>query len=91
MQTEEHHAHPPYMLIWGVLAILMAGKVAVSLIIGVKWLAILLLLIISISSALLVAFYYMHLKFEPKKLWLVAAIPLPLIAIFILTVMQEFR
>jgi caa(3)-type oxidase subunit IV len=79
------------MMIWGVLAVLMAGKVAVSLAIGLKWLAVVLLVIISMVSALLVAFYYMHLRFEPKRLWLLAAIPIPLIAISLLTVMQEFR
>ena len=91
MEAGEKHAHPPYMLIWGVLAVLMAGKVAVSLAIGLKWLAVLLLVIISLVSALLVALYYMHLRFEPKKLWLLAAVPIPLIAILILVVMQEFR
>ncbi len=91
MQTGEKTVHPPYMLIFGVLAVLMAGKVAVSLAIGLKWLAIVLLVIISLTSALLVALYYMHLRFEQKRLWLLAAVPIPLIAILILVVMQEFR
>ncbi len=91
MQTGEKTVHPPYMLIFGVLAVLMAGKVVVSLAIGLKWLAIVLLVIISITSALLVALYYMHLRFEQKRLWLLAAVPIPLIAILILVVMQEFR
>jgi hypothetical protein len=45
---------------------------------------------VSLTSALLVALYYMHLRFEPKKLWLIAAVPIPLIFILILTVIQEF-
>lgn len=84
-------AHPPYMLIWGVLAVLMFGKVAVSLVGMPQWLSITLLVLISLTSALLVALYYMHLKFEPRRLWLLAAVPLPLILILILVVIQEFR
>jgi len=91
MQTGEKTVHPPYMLIFGVLAVLMAGKVVVSLAIELKWLAIVLLLMISMASALLVALYYMHLRFEQKRLWLLAAIPIPLIALLLLVVMQEFR
>jgi caa(3)-type oxidase subunit IV len=59
--------------------------------VGVRWLAITLLVAISLLSALLVALYYMHLRFEPRKLWLLAAVPIPLIALLILTVIQEFR
>jgi cytochrome c oxidase subunit 4 len=91
MQTGDKKIHPPYMMIWGVLAVLMFGKVAVSMAVGVRWLAITLLVAISLLSALLVALYYMHLRFEPRKLWLLAAVPIPLIALLILTVIQEFR
>ncbi len=84
------HAPPPYMMIWGVLAVLMFAKVGVSLIGMPQWLSIALLIMISLLSALLVALYYMHLKFEPKKLWILAAVPIPLVIIFLLFVMQDF-
>lgn len=90
MQNEAH-ASPPYMFIWGVLAVLMFAKVGVSLVGMAQWMSILLLVTISLVSALLVALYYMHLRFEPRKLWILAAVPIPLIFILILTVMQEFR
>jgi cytochrome c oxidase subunit IV len=83
-------AHPPYMLIWGVLAVLMFAKVGVSLIGMPQWLSIALLVMISLISALLVALYYMHLRFEPRKLWILAAIPFPLVLILLLLVMQDF-
>ncbi len=89
--SSDESAHPPYMFIWGVLAVLMFAKVGVSLIGMPKWLSVALLVVISLVSALLVALYYMHLKFEQRRVWVLAAIPLPLIAIFILMVMQEFR
>jgi cytochrome c oxidase subunit IV len=83
--------HPPYMMIWGILAFLMFAKVGVSLVGMPKWLSVALLVVISLVSALLVALYYMHLKFEQRRVWVLAAIPLPLIAILILVVIQEFR
>ncbi|TVR55820.1 MAG: hypothetical protein EA421_05450 [Gemmatimonadales bacterium] len=90
MQNEAH-ASPPYMFIWGVLAVLMFAKVGVSLVGMPQWMSIFLLVTISLVSALLVALYYMHLRFEPKKLWVLAAVPIPLIFILILVVIQEFR
>ena len=57
MQTGEKTVHPPYMLIFGVLALLMAGKVVVSLVIGIKWLAIMLLLMISMASSSLTCIF----------------------------------
>lgn len=83
--------HPPYMLIWGILAVLMLGKVGVALIEVPKWVSVGILVLLSLVSALLVALYYMHLRFEPKRLWILAAIPIPLAIIFILSVMTEFR
>lgn len=88
---QQSEKQPPYMAIWAVLAVLMFAKVAVSLIGMAQWLAVTILVAISFTSALLVALYYMHLKFESKKLWLLAAVPFPLIVIFIVAVMQEFR
>ena len=89
MSTEEH-THPPYMKIWGLLAAMMGLKVLVGLSSLPKSIAVALLIIISFSSAILVALYYMHLRFETKKLWLLALVPFPLIAILILTVIQEW-
>lgn len=89
MQTGEK-AHPPYMIIWGVLAVLMLAKVGVSLIGVEKWVAVTLLVIISLVSALLVALYYMHLRFEPKRLWVLAFVPIPLIFILLILAMQDF-
>jgi cytochrome c oxidase subunit IV len=84
-------AHPPYLIIWGVLAVLMFAKVGVSLVGMARWMSVTLLVMISFVSALLVALYYMHLRFEPRKLWVLAAIPIPLILILLALVMQDFR
>jgi caa(3)-type oxidase subunit IV len=41
-------------------------------------------------KATLVALYYMHLRWEPRRLWILATSPLPLIAILILAVLMEY-
>ena len=86
----EQHTHPPYMKIWAVLAVLMFGKVLVGLSGLPKQVAVAILVVISLLSAALVALYYMHLRFETKRLWLLALLPFPLVAILILTVIQEW-
>ena len=53
------------------------------------WLA-LGLIVMAIWKALLVALYYMHLRFEPRRLWILAASPLPLAAILVVAVLTEF-
>lgn len=88
---EGSHGHPPYMMIWGVLAILMFAKVGVSVMDIPKSMAVSILVVISLVSAGLVALYYMHLRFEPNRLRLVALAPLPLVAIMILTILMEYR
>jgi len=53
------------------------------------WLA-LGLIVMAIWKALLVTLYYMHLRFEPKRLWVLATAPLPLVVILIAAVLTEF-
>lgn len=89
MESREK-VHPPYMIIWGVLAILMFAKVGVSMMGLPKWFAITVLVTISFISALLVALFYMHLRFEPNRVRLVALAPLPLVAILIIAMMMEY-
>ncbi len=90
MQAHEKDP-PPYMMIWFILAILMFGKVGISMLGLPQAVSIALLVLVSLVSALLVALYYMHLRFESKRLWIMAAAPIPLIFILILVVIQEFR
>ena len=90
--TEGHddHGDPPYFLIWGVLLILTLAEVGYAFLGLPKfWLAAG-LIVMAIWKALLVALYYMHLRWEPKRLWVLAASPLPLVAILILAVITEY-
>jgi cytochrome c oxidase subunit 4 len=96
MQTESvttgeaAHKHPPYMLVFFGLAVLTAAEVLVAFVSGMpKTILIVVLLLLAVWKALLVALYYMHLKFEPRKLWWLVLSPLPLAAILVLTVLME--
>ena len=55
-----------------------------------QWLLATGLILMALWKALLVAIYYMHLKWEPKRLWILAASPLPLAVILVIAVLTEF-
>jgi cytochrome c oxidase subunit 4 len=84
------HKAPSYMLIWGILLVLTIAEVGVAFFSGMpKWLLILALMVLAVWKALLVALYYMHLKFEPKTLWVIVLSPIPLIFILLSAVLME--
>jgi cytochrome c oxidase subunit IV len=85
---ESHNA--PYMLIWGVLLVMTLAEVGYAFLSLPKfWLA-LGLCVMAVWKAILVALYYMHLRWEPKRLWVLVAAPLPLVVILIAAVLTEF-
>jgi cytochrome c oxidase subunit 4 len=84
------HKSPPYFLIWGVLFVLTIAEVLVAFFSGMpKTILVLILMVLAVWKAALVAMYYMHLKFEPRKLWYLALSPVPLIFILIGVVLLE--
>ena len=84
------HKSPNYMAVWGILLVLTIAEVGVAFFSHMpKWLLILALLALALWKALLVALYYMHLKCEPKKLWLITVAPIPLIIILLSAVLLE--
>jgi cytochrome c oxidase subunit 4 len=79
-----------YYLIWLILFILTVAEVGVAFLSHIpKNILIIVLLLMAVWKALLVAMYYMHLRFEPRKLWLIAAAPLPLAVILVVIVLSE--
>jgi cytochrome c oxidase subunit IV len=87
-QGEPHNA--PYMLIFAVLLIMTLAEVGFAFLSLPKiWLAIG-LMVMAVWKAVLVALYYMHLRWEPKRLWVLVVTPIPLVFILILSVMTEF-
>jgi cytochrome c oxidase subunit 4 len=91
---EAHQGHnAPYMLIWGILLVLTLAEVGYSYAFQntlPKTLFIVGLIVMAVWKAVLVALYYMHLRWEPRRLWVLTVAPLPLIAILILAVLMEY-
>jgi cytochrome c oxidase subunit IV len=87
---EQAHAQPKYMVVWGVLALLMLFKVALTYMGLPKGLTVGLLVVVAIWKAMLVAMYYMHLRWEPRRLIVMVLAPLPLALILVLVVLTEF-
>jgi cytochrome c oxidase subunit 4 len=84
------HKAPNYYLIWVILAVLTLAEVGVAFITAIpKQLLIIILVMMALWKAALVAMYYMHLKFEPRKLWVVALAPVPLAIILVMVVLAE--
>ena len=93
--TDEAHSHEgghhaPYMLIWGVLLVMTLAEVGYAFLSLPKiWLAIG-LMVMAVWKALLVALYFMHLRFEGFRMRIFALAPLPLTVIIVIAVMTEF-
>ena len=85
------HKHPNYIAIWIYLALLTALELTVALLhfLPRNWL-VTALLFLAVWKALLVALYFMHLKFEPKRLVVTIMAPLPLAVILVLAVLREY-
>ena len=90
IMEEQEHAHPRYILIWVILLVLTLAEVGYAyldlpkIVLGVG------LVLMAVWKAVMVAMYYMHLKYEPRRLWILAVSPLPLAVILVLAVITEF-
>ena len=90
METEHKHPHPNYILIWVYLAVLTAVEVGIAFVSSFsKTTLLIVLLFLAVWKALLVALYFMHLKFEKWNVRFIAIIPIPLALILIIFVLQE--
>jgi cytochrome c oxidase subunit IV len=84
------HAHPNYIAVFLGLGVLTVVEVGVAFIGLPKTMTILALILLAVWKALLVALYYMHLRYEPRRLRLLALSPLPLAIILVIAVLTEF-
>ena len=82
--------HPNYLAVWGGLFVLTIVEVAAVYLGLPHHLLVLALLLLAVWKALLVALYFMHLRFEPRRLALLAMTPLPLGLILVVAVLQEY-
>lgn len=83
------HAHPNYVGIFVGLAVLTGLELAVAFLPWSKTMLIVMLVGLAVWKALLVALYFMHLRFERSRLRLLAIAPLPFCVIFVVTVLME--
>ena len=85
-----HRKHPPYLWIWLYLALLTVAEVVLAFELPLSQnMKLILLLGLAVWKAALVAMFFMHLKFERWNLRVLALVPLPLAAIFILAAVSE--
>jgi len=87
---ETTHKHPPYLMIWLYLTLLTVAELALAFQLPIgRNIKLLLLLGLAIWKALLVALFFMHLKFERWNLRILFIVPLPLAAILMVVVISE--
>ena len=77
------HAHPSYVGIWVVLAVLTACELGIAFLPWSKTLIIVILVALAFWKASLVALYYMHLRFETRRVMILAVAPLPFIVVLL--------
>ncbi len=81
------HKKPNYYLVWLYLLVLTIAEVMVAFISGLPFeVLVFILLSLAIWKAALVAMYYMHLRFEPPRLVVLALAPLPLAVLITIVV-----
>ena len=88
--TEQEHAHPRYILIWVILLVLTLAEVGYAFLDLPKIMLAVGLIIMAVWKAVLVAMYYMHLRYEPRRMWILAVSPIPLAILLVLAVITEF-
>ena len=88
--TEQEHAHPRYILIWVILLVLTLAEVGYAFLDLPKLMLAVGLVIMAVWKAVLVAMYYMHLRYEPRRMWILAVSPIPLAILLVLAVITEF-
>ena len=83
---------PNYYLIWLYLLILTIAEVLVAFASGLPFQVLIFVLLgLAVWKAALVAMYYMHLRFEPPRLIVLALAPIPLAILITLVVVTMER
>lgn len=83
------HKTPNYMAIFWWLLALTVIEIAVIYTPLAKLLIVILLVGLALSKASLVAMYFMHLRFEPRTLGLIALTPLLLCALLVFALLPD--
>jgi cytochrome c oxidase subunit 4 len=86
---DKAHVERPYIKVFGWLGLLTAVEVGVASTDLPNAIRIVFLVALAATKALLVAMYYMHLRYDRPVLMLVAASPLLLAVLFTLALMPD--
>jgi cytochrome c oxidase subunit 4 len=89
--TATPHKHPNYIAVFIGLAVLTAIELGVAFLPWSKLAIILVLIFLALWKAVMVALYFMHLKYEGNPIKIMVVAPLPLAVIMVLAVITEFR
>ena len=89
MTNGQSHPHPNYWAIWAYLLILTVVELGIAFLPWTKEVQILVLLFLASWKALLVALFFMHLKWEGNRMRIFAIAPLPLTVIVIIAALTE--
>jgi cytochrome c oxidase subunit 4 len=76
--------------VWAGLALLTLVELGVAFLPWSKRVIMLLLVGLALWKALMVALYFMHLRFEKNRMRIFAIAPLPLTVIIVVAVLTEF-
>ncbi len=90
MSEGQSHAHPNYLAVWVYLLVMTVMELGVAFLPWPKQVLLLLLLALAIWKALLVALFFMHLRWEGNRMRLFAVAPLPLTVIVVVAVLTEY-
>ena len=71
-----HHGGLSYFQVFLILLVVTVAEVGISYLDIAKSLKVITFIVMSLYKAVMVAAYFMHLKFEKKLMWVVAAAPL---------------
>jgi cytochrome c oxidase subunit 4 len=89
MKMADAHASPNYWLVWLYLFILTVVEIGVVYLPVAKLVIVILLIGLACYKALLVALYFMHLKFERRTLGIIALTPFVLCVFLILMLIPD--
>ena len=91
MTEGQKRAHPNYWAVFAALAVLTAFELGVAFLPWSKTLLIFILVFLAVWKALMVALYFMHLRWEGNRMRIFVIAPLPLTVIIVIAVITEFR
>jgi len=82
--------HPNYVKIWVWLLGLMAAGLAATLTPGGHAIGVTIIFATATAKALLVALNYMHLRFEPRLICIIALVPVVLALVLAIALFPDF-